>query len=32
MEAHPAIQRGNDVAATMDKVTPILLCQRSTWR
>jgi hypothetical protein len=29
---HPTIQRGSDVAATVDKVTPILPCQRSTWR
>jgi hypothetical protein len=29
---HPTIQRGSDVAATMDKVTPVLSCQRSTWR
>jgi hypothetical protein len=29
---HPAIQRGSDVAATVDKVTPVLLCQRLIWR
>jgi hypothetical protein len=28
---HPAIQRGSDVVATVDKVTPVLPCQRSTW-
>jgi hypothetical protein len=28
---HPAIQRGNDVAPTVDKVTSILPCQRSIW-
>jgi hypothetical protein len=32
MEAHPAIQRGSDMAATVDKVTLVLPCQRSTWR
>jgi hypothetical protein len=29
---HPAIQRGSNVAATVDKVTLVLPCQRSTWR
>jgi hypothetical protein len=31
MEAHSAIQRGSDVAATVNKVIHILPCQRSTW-
>jgi hypothetical protein len=29
---HPTIQRGNDVAVTVDKITPVLPCQNSTWR
>jgi hypothetical protein len=29
---HPAIQCGSDVAAIVDKVTPVLPYQRSTWR
>jgi hypothetical protein len=28
---HPTIQRGSDMAVTVDKVIPVLPCQRSTW-